>query len=64
MPVAPWPPANPDRLGMTFSKLGWIGFFVQLALLTVPLLLALYMLFGFAPDSPARRGIDLSNYLS
>ncbi|NBC14087.1 MAG: DUF3611 family protein [Gammaproteobacteria bacterium] len=49
---------------MTFSKLGWIGFFVQLALLTVPLLLALYMLFGFAPDSPARRGIDLSNYLS
>jgi hypothetical protein len=64
MPVAPWPPANPEQLGSTFSRLGWIGFFVQLALLTVPLLLALYMLFGFAADSPARRGIDLSNYLS
>jgi hypothetical protein len=64
MPTAPWPPSNPERLGATFSKLGWIGFVIQLVLLTMPLLLALYMLFGFAADSPARRGIDLSNYLS
>ncbi|WP_295884658.1 DUF3611 family protein [uncultured Thiohalocapsa sp.] len=64
MPVAPWPPANPEQLGTTFAKLGWIGFFIQLVLLTVPLSLALYMIVGFAPDSPARRGIDLSNYLS
>ncbi len=64
MPVAPWPPANPEQLGTTFAKLGWMGFVIQLALLTVPLLLALYMLFGFSAESPARRGIDLSNYLS
>lgn len=64
MPVAPWPPANPEQLGTTFAKLGWMGFVIQLALLTVPLLLALYMLFGFSAESPAHRGIDLSNYLS
>jgi hypothetical protein len=30
----------------------------------VPLLLALYMMLGFSPDSAVRKGIDLSNYLS
>jgi hypothetical protein len=64
MPVAPWPPKNPEKLGATFVKLGRIGFLVQLVLLAVPLLLALYMAFGFSPESPARRGIDLSNYVS
>jgi hypothetical protein len=64
MPVAPWPPKNPDKLGATFIKLGWIGFVIQLVLLTVPLLLALYMWLGFSPESAARKGIDLSNYLS
>ncbi len=64
MPVAPWPPKHPERLGATFKKFGWIGFIVQLVLLTIPLLLALYMIFGFSPDSASQRGIDLSNYLS
>jgi hypothetical protein len=64
MPVAPWPPKNPEQLGATFTKLGWIGFVIQLVLLTVPLVLALYMMLGFSPESAARKGIDLSNYLS
>lgn len=64
MPVAPWPPKNPEKLGATFVKLGWIGLIIQLVLLAAPLMLALYMFFGFSPDSAARRGIDLSNYLS
>ena len=64
MPVAPWPPKNPAQLGATFTKLGWLGFIIQLVLLTVPLILALYMFFGFSPQSAARKGIDLSNYLS
>jgi hypothetical protein len=64
MPVAPWPPKNPAQLGATFAKLGWIGFVIQLVLLAIPLLLAVYMFFGFSPDSAARKGIDLSNYLS
>jgi hypothetical protein len=64
MPVAPWPPKDPQQLGASFMKLGWIGFVIQLVLLTVPLLLALYMMFSFSPESAARKGIDLSNYLS
>jgi hypothetical protein len=64
MAVALWPPKNPEQLGATFSKLGWTGFIIQLVLLTVPLLLAIYMWFGFSPASAARKGIDLSNYLS
>jgi hypothetical protein len=64
MPLAPWPPKNPAPLGKSFVKLGWIGFVIQLVLLTVPLMLALYMFFGFSPEAAARKGIDLSNYLS
>ena len=64
MPFAPWPPKNPERLGKSFTKLGWIGFVIQLVLLTVPLTLALYVFIGFSPESAARKGIDLSNYLS
>lgn len=64
MPVAAWPPKNPEQLGASFTKLGWIGFFIQLILLTIPLLLAVYLFFGFSPESAARKGIDLSNYLS
>ena len=64
MPVAPWPPKNPAQLGATFAKLGWIGFVIQLVLLAVPLMLALYLIFGYSAGSAARKGIDLSNYLS
>lgn len=64
MPVAPWPPKTPEKLGATFVKLGWSGFAIQLLLLTIPLMLALYMILGFSPDSAARKGIDLGNYLS
>ncbi|WPL16679.1 hypothetical protein Thiowin_01646 [Thiorhodovibrio winogradskyi] len=64
MAVAPWPPKNPAQLGATFKKIGWIGFITQLVLLAIPLMLALYMVLGFSPESPARKGIDLSNYLS
>lgn len=64
MAVAPWPPKDPQQLGASFVKLGWTGFVIQLVLLTVPLVLALYMMFSFSPESAARKGIDLSNYLS
>jgi hypothetical protein len=60
----PWQPANPERLARQFSRLGWVGFWIQLALLTIPLLLLVYVLFVRSPGSPQRMGIDLSNYLS
>jgi hypothetical protein len=38
-PTAPWQPANPTRLAKQFSRLGWIAFWLQLALLSIPMLL-------------------------
>ena len=60
----PWQPSNPNKLAQQFSRLGWFGFWMQLALIIIPVLLLIYLLFFAAPDSPQRRGIDLSNYLS
>jgi len=29
----PWQPSNPTKLAQQFSRLGWIGFWMQLALI-------------------------------
>ena len=55
---------NPEGLAKHFSRLGWIGFWIQLVLVTVPVLLAIYVLFLGSPESVERKGIDLRNYLS
>ena len=62
--TAQWQPANPTKLAKQFSRLGWIGFWIQLALIIVPVLLFIYLVFFAGPDSAQRRGIDLGNYLS
>ena len=62
--TAQWQPANPAKLAKRFSRLGWIGFWIQLALIIVPVLLFIYLVFFAGPDSAQRRGIDLGNYLS
>lgn len=54
-----WPPADPNRFGAQFSRLGWLGFYIQLALLAVPILLTIYVLLRTNPT-----GIDATNYLS
>jgi len=59
-----WQPANPERLAKQFSRLGWIGFWIQLALLAILIVLLVYVLFVSSPESAQRRGIDLGNYLS
>lgn len=59
-----WQPDKPETLSKQFSRLGWLGFWIQLALLTVPLVLLVYVLFLRDPTSPQRLGIDLSNYMS
>lgn len=63
-PALPWQISNPEDFGRRLSRLGWIGFWLQLALLTAPVLLLVYVLFIATPESAQRRGIDLSNYLS
>jgi hypothetical protein len=60
----PWQPVKPERLSRQFSRLGWLGFWIQVAMLAVPLLLLAYVLFLRSPGSAQRIGIDLSNYLS
>jgi hypothetical protein len=59
-----WRPSNPESLAKQFSRLGWIGFWVQLALVSIPILLLIYVLLLSSPESAQRRGINLSNYLS
>ena len=59
-----WQPANPESLGKHFSRLGWMGFWMQVVLVSVPVILLLYVVFISGPDSAQRRGIDLSDYLS
>ena len=61
---APWQPVKPERLSKQFSRLGWLGFWIQVAMLAIPLLLLIYVLFFRSPESAHRIGIDLSNYLS
>jgi len=62
-PSAQWS-SNPEGLAKWFSRLGWIGFWMQVALIAVPILLLVYVLFVSSPESAQRRGIDMSNYLS
>jgi hypothetical protein len=62
--VAPWQPVKPEKLSRQFSRLGWLGFWLQVAMLAIPLLLLIYVLFLRSPQSAHRIGIDLSNYLS
>jgi hypothetical protein len=59
-----WQQPDPERLARQFSRLGWIGFWTQLVLIALPILLLLYVLVAGTPGSAQRRGIDLSNYLS
>ena len=61
---AQWQPSNPAKLAKRFSRLGWTGFWIQLALIIIPVLLFIYLVFIASPDSAQSRGIDLSNYLS
>ena len=63
-PGEQWPPSNTESLAKQFSRLGWTGFWIQVALAAIPILLLVYVLFLSSPESAQRRGINLSNYLS
>ncbi len=61
---AKWPAANAISLGRLFFRLGWLGFWIQAVLLSVPIMLLFYVLFVSSPESAQRKGIDLGDYLS
>jgi hypothetical protein len=59
-----WSPQKRQRMAEQFSFLGKIGFFAQLALLAVPILLSVYVLLLRRADQSSSTGIDFSNYIS
>ncbi len=59
-----WPYANPGRLGRLFVRLGWIGFWLQFALLAVVVALTVYVIIFGAPAAVNRSAIGLENWLS
>jgi len=60
----PWQPSNPQNLAKQFSLMGWIGFWMQLAMVVIPIALLIYVLFFGSPETAQRRGIELGNYMS
>jgi hypothetical protein len=61
---AQWQPSNPESLAQQFSRLGWIGFWMQFALVWIPIILLVYVLLSKVPEPSQGRSIDLSDYLS
>lgn len=61
---ADWSAKRREHIGEQFSSLGRIGFYVQLALLAAPLLLAVYLLFFGRPAQPGMTRLDFSSYIS
>jgi hypothetical protein len=59
-----WEPKDPEKIAKHFLRLGWIGFWVQLILLSLPIFLLFYVLFIKSTESVVSKGIDLSAYLS
>lgn len=58
-------PLRDDGLSQSFSSLGWLGFWMQIAVGSVPLALTIYALaFGRNPAPGTRAGLPLIEYLS
>ncbi len=58
-------PSPAGNLAGSFSRLGWIGFWMQLAIGSIPVALLIYsLLFGGNDGLSTRRGIALIQYLT
>lgn len=58
------PIAYPEQLSRDFHRLGTLGFWIQIVLLIIPLVLLLYVLVLRTPDPTRISSIDFANYLS
>jgi hypothetical protein len=58
-------PSRSSRLAKAFSRLGWIGFWVQVVVGSIPVMLMVYV-FAFARDTGTgtRGGLPLVEYLT
>jgi Protein of unknown function (DUF3611) len=59
-----WSPQNRQRIGGQLSSLGRLGFFIQLALLVVPVLFGLYLLLLRRMGQSGANGIGFTNLMS
>jgi Protein of unknown function (DUF3611) len=58
-------PSISDSLANTFSRLGWIGFWIQIAIGLIPLTLIIYaFVSGQSTGAGTRRGLLLVGYLT
>jgi hypothetical protein len=58
-------PSGNDSLSQSFSRLGWLGFWMQVAVGAIPLALTIFALvFGRNPAPGTRAGFPLIEYLS
>jgi Protein of unknown function (DUF3611) len=58
-------PSIGDSLANAFSRLGWIGFWIQIAIGIIPLTLIIYsFVSGQSPGAGTRRGLLLVGYLT
>jgi uncharacterized protein DUF3611 len=63
-PEIEWPRETRDSIGEQLSVLGKVGFFIQLALLAIPVLLAVYVFLLGRSNPGSGAGIDLRSYVS
>jgi Protein of unknown function (DUF3611) len=60
-----WRPSISDSLANAFSRLGWIGFWIQVAIGRIPLTLIVYaFIFGRNAGAGTRGGLLLVGYLT
>lgn len=58
-------PSRNDSLAQAFSRLGWLGFWMQVAVGSIPFALTIYaFIFGRNPTPGTRAGFPLIEYLS
>lgn len=58
-------PSRHDSLAQAFSRVGWAGFWMQIAIGAIPLILATYaILFGSGRAAGTRSGFPLIQYLT
>ena len=58
-------PSRGDSLAQAFSRLGWIGFWIQVAIGSIPVLLVTYaLIFGRNSGAGTRGGFLLIEYLT
>ena len=55
--------SKPQRMAKAFTRLGWIGFWLQLVLAALPIVLLIYVLFFCPTASIQRRGMGLIEYM-